>query len=297
MWVMGNLHRWRLRLGLAITGVLAALTGCARFGAIDDGSSVSWGLSSRGALRNPTRLPDQGEGYWTPPTWAQRGLRYGTDELVSALVHAARQVSQQKPGSVLSVADLSRPTGGSSAWHRSHQTGRDVDLLFYLRSDGGPVTVDEMRPLVVQGGRAVPRSSAPGQYLDVERTWLLIKALIDNPYAELQYVFVHRDIEQLLLAHASMAGEPAWRIAEAEALMHQPGDSLPHDDHMHVRFFCSRSDRGQGCVDRGALRWRKKGYKYDAQSRRQRLPAEMSGDLHVALLALGSLPFRGFVPQ
>ena len=33
----------------------------------------------------------------------------------------------------------------------------------------------------------------------------------------------------------------------------QPGDSAPHNDHLHVRIYCPIEDRQFGCVDRGRL--------------------------------------------
>ena len=42
--------------------------------------------------------------------------------------------------------------------------------------------------------------------------------------------------------------QEAVRIA-----LKQPGDSARHDDHMHVRVYCSKSDREFGCVDMGPM--------------------------------------------
>jgi hypothetical protein len=33
----------------------------------------------------------------------------------------------------------------------------------------------------------------------------------------------------------------------------QPGDSAPHNDHMHVRVYCAETDRQFGCQDLGPL--------------------------------------------
>ena len=45
--------------------------------------------------------------------------------------------------------------------------------------------------------------------------------------------------------------------------MHQPGGAPPHDDHFHVRVYCSRTDRFHGCEDGGPV-WQheKKTFKY-----------------------------------
>ena len=51
-------------------------------------------------------------------------------------------------------------------------------------------------------------------------------------------------------------------IEHAEAILKQPGDTLPHDDHLHLRIYCSPTDRSLGCKDGGPLRWWRKRYKY-----------------------------------
>jgi hypothetical protein len=42
-------------------------------------------------------------------------------------------------------------------------------------------------------------------------------------------------------------------IAKARLALKQPGDSARHDDHMHVRVYCSKGDREFGCVDMGPM--------------------------------------------
>jgi hypothetical protein len=72
--------------------------------------------------------------------------------------------------------------------------------------------------------------------------------------------------------------------------LHQPGDSAPHDDHLHLRIYCSQNDRPLGCVDRGPVRWWKKRYKYMAPAH----PVDVAPLL--AKLAVGPFArFRGFI--
>ena len=46
-----------------------------------------------------------------------------------------------------------------------------------------------------------------------------------------------------------LRSELVW---QAETVMHEPGDSLPHDDHFHVRIACTKDDLG--CLG-GGPRW------------------------------------------
>src|SRR5262245_58102888 len=104
-WGCGSdiMHIMRFVSSLVVLG----LAGCAGLGMVDDGTSLSWGGTSGGRLVNPAELPEHGDGYQVPPTWASRGLSYGTDELVGLIVRAARRVQRDAPGSTLFVGDLS----------------------------------------------------------------------------------------------------------------------------------------------------------------------------------------------
>jgi penicillin-insensitive murein DD-endopeptidase len=250
-----------------VAGLLGA--GCAAAGTVHDGTSVSWGRHNSGRLLNPARLPIEGDGYRIPPTWAVRGMNHGTDELVSLVVRAARRVEAELPGSTLFVGNLSPARGGPSRWHRSHQSGRDVDLMFFAldeqgRPAGPPDAMYVFGPdgwtLETARGRPQPRLQ-----FDAARNWLLVRALLEDPLVEVQYLFISEGLRDLLVEHAIAIGEPPHMVHWARSVLHQPTDSLPHDDHLHVRILCPPSDRVLGCRDVGPLRWLKKGYKYLAR--------------------------------
>lgn len=235
---------------LAALVTLGALAACAPLGVVGDGSTVSGGQPNRGWLLDGARLPDRGDGFITPPTWRGRGLRYGTDELVGLVSDAARAIRLDNAPIRLGVADLSPPGGGPAApYHRSHQNGRDIDLLLYLRDAAGkPVEPTAMRALGDDGAaRDGSRFS-----LDVARTWRLVRALVTSPGHEVQYIFLYEPLTQLLLDHARASGEPPWLWELARLALLEP-TGAPHDDHLHVRVFCSREDAAVGCTDFGNL--------------------------------------------
>ena len=256
---------------LACAAVIAA--GCAGPGFFTDGSSVSVGSFNHGALRRGARLPVSGEGYLVPKLWQARGASFATDELVAAVEHAALRVRREYPGSILGVGDMSLKGGGDSVLHRSHENGRDLDLIYYAVDERSrPVApVDSMPRYPYWDGRARP----PGpqehgvvfgpfspRWFDVRRNWALVRALLEEPGIEIQYLFIHARLRERLLAYAAEQGEAPSLLERAEAILHQPGDSAPHDDHLHVRIFCAEDDRAYGCSDRGPVRWWKKRYKY-----------------------------------
>jgi penicillin-insensitive murein endopeptidase len=230
--------------------MLVATSGCAALGVIDDGSSVSWGRASDGGITNPVRLPDEGDGYRVPSRWATRGLRYGTQELVDMIISTARRVEMDWPGSRLTVADLSWERGGPSAWHRSHQSGRDVDLVFYVTDEAGRPVEPELMLHFGKDGRSTDKDQ-PIQVFDTARNWSLVRALCEYQGASISRIFIYEPLKEMLLDHARAIGEPEWVLDRAGMLLVQPMDSAPHDDHMHVRILCPVDDQPFGCEDYG----------------------------------------------
>lgn len=238
----------RLTIFAALLGTATA--GCAQLGVITDGTSVSVGRPSSGYLRDGHRLPDRGEGFMTREQWKLRGNRFGTDELLDMITGVGRRIAAHT-GPRIVVADLSGPNGGAShKWHRSHQSGRDVDLVYFMRDpEGAPMEADAMRIFDPQG----KARDGSGITVDIGRTWLLVKELVTAHEATVQWVFMYEPIAQKVLEHAAMNNEPEQLIARVRLALKQPGDSAPHNDHMHVRVYCSDRDRTFGCVDIGPM--------------------------------------------
>jgi penicillin-insensitive murein endopeptidase len=259
---------------LAVGVVLSAVGGCS--GPLGlDGSSVSLGTTGDGTVRSPVELPVDGDGYTVPARWRLRHSNFGTDELVGVVVRAARAVERELPGGTAAIGDLSRRAGGASVEHKSHQSGRDVDVFFYAVDAGGrPVAPGEaMVRYGVEGqavrwspahGFAPPAAPVPAYRFDAARNWAFVRALLLDEDIEVQWIFIQRALSALLLRAATLAGEDPALVARAAFILHEPTDSEPHDDHMHVRLYCEPSDRQLGCADHGPVRWWKKGWKYMA---------------------------------
>jgi penicillin-insensitive murein endopeptidase len=223
--------------------------GCAELGVVGDGTSISVGRPNKGQVLDGVRLPDRGEGFVTREVWKTRGQRYGTDELVDLIVGVSRRMARGNEPRLV-VADLSGQGGGEAhLWHRSHQSGRDVDLLYFMRKDGQPYEADLMR---VFGDDGIATDGS-GISIDVPRTWWLVKELVTAHEASVQWVFMYEPIAQRLLEHAIATNEPEAILVRARKAMRQPGDSARHDDHMHVRVYCTDPDARYGCVDTGPM--------------------------------------------
>jgi penicillin-insensitive murein endopeptidase len=225
--------------------------GCAELGVVSDNTSISVGKPNHGYLIDGARLPDQGEGFTTRELWIQRDNRYGTDEMIDLVIGVSRRMSAHEKDVRLVIADLSsRGGGGAFAFHRSHQSGRDADFLYPVRdASGKPVEPDAMHKFNGRG-RSYDGS---GLSLDVPRTWQLVKDLVTAPEAPVQFIFMYEPIAGLLIDHARAIGEPEAVIVHVRRALRQPGDSARHDDHMHVRIYCSSYDRPYGCVDIGPM--------------------------------------------
>lgn len=246
-----------------------AMVGCAAVGPVNDGTSLAYGTTAGGMLLHGRKLPAAGDGWLIPPLWAKRGNNYGTDELVGLIVRASRRVQEDAPGPPVYVADLSPQLGGKSMWHRSHQTGRDADLIFFLvDANGKPQPMPWGMWLLDDDGNTRKKDKhgnlleQPKLHLDVEREWILVRALLSDPAVDVQYLFISEGLKKLLLDHAEAIKEPTELIERARLVLHQPVGALPHDDHLHLRIYCPTSDRILGCKDVGPLRWFKKSYKY-----------------------------------
>src|SRR5262249_8187307 len=166
--------------------------------------------------------------------------------------------------------------GGITLKHRSHENGRDVDLIYFAIDERGrPLRPADAMIKYGPDGVSRPwakenpddRSPAAGwgptpRRFDVARNWALVRALIEAPEVEVQWIFIAEPLREQLLEYAAQHGESQAILDRAEWILHRPADSQPHDDHMHVRVLCDAADRVFGCVDRGPVRWWKKRYKY-----------------------------------
>ena len=273
---------WLARRGLISAGqatcaallcaAVPTLSGCLGVFA-SDGSSVSLGSHGRGALVHAVAVPFEGAGYEVHADWRPRDHRYATEEVARWLVGVFREVAETIPGSTVYLGDISGRRGGDAAMHRSHASGRDVDIFYFACDEAGQPLHDlpamlhfgddgrALRWSVGRKGRGIEQA-VPEARFDVQRNWVLVRAMLSNPAAEVQWIFVHRALAALMLGEAEREGAPPAIVNRARELLHQPTDSQPHDDHMHVRLFCDPDDRPAGCSDKGPRRWLKKHWKY-----------------------------------
>jgi penicillin-insensitive murein endopeptidase len=176
-------------------------------------------------------------------------VRWGLEPLVLMLDRAARSVRHQFPATVTSVGHLSRDGGGDIGGHRSHESGRDADVGYFVRGQTGKQL---LAPHFVAFRADGTAPSWPGAYFDDAKNWTLVSSMIADPEARVTHVFVASWIRARLLAYAEHSGAPVPLRLRAAELMQQPRGALPHDDHFHVRIGCPPHQNG--CVENPGLR-------------------------------------------
>jgi LysM repeat protein len=197
------------------------------------GQSV--GAASDGKLVAGTQLPE-GKGYHRRrPQWA-----WGTNHAVHHIRRAVSAVRNRFPKiHDVAIGDISAPGGGQLAEHKSHQSGRDVDIGLYYRQ----------RP----AGYPESFIRATAKTLDVQATWALLEALAATARAEagVEIMFLDYELQQLVYEWAQehavsrhALGEifqyPRGESSASGLIRHEPG----HDTHVHVRFKCPGHDAG-----------------------------------------------------
>jgi murein endopeptidase len=166
---------------------------------------------------------------------AERWKTWATRSTVTQLDRVLRQWTKVAPeGPPILVGNLSSRRGGALAPHKTHQSGRDVDLGYVAKWDGKS---------------RIEWQVMNADTLDAGKTWTLLKTLVKS--ADVEVMFVDRHVQKLLLRYAQATGvvrkdklddwlQVAPGADPKKALIrHVAG----HDDHLHVRFACRPDEK------------------------------------------------------
>ncbi|OIP29727.1 MAG: hypothetical protein AUK47_26790 [Deltaproteobacteria bacterium CG2_30_63_29] len=188
-----------------------------------DRPAASIGKPNRGKLNNGLPFPEG-------PFWVLRENRsreWGTELTIQTLSDALMAYGRQYPaGPKVLVGEISKRTGGRLTPHRSHRSGRDVDLGYIgkeseLHGNWNRVTAEN---------------------IDTEKTWFMVKSLMAS--GQVQSVYIDRELQLALSKEAEKELSPEELALIFEypkrpdshlaIIQHWPG----HRTHMHVRFRC-----------------------------------------------------------
>ncbi|MFT5433593.1 MAG: penicillin-insensitive murein endopeptidase, partial [Myxococcota bacterium] len=198
-------------------------------------------------------MPIKGKHHRFSWTAKKKGSNYGTPDMIRLLERSANTVGSAVDGPPLVLGSISVRHGGKLGRHKSHQGGRDVDILFYA------VSPDGKRKRSVgfydfDGAGRCTAKRCKGWTFDVQRNWWLVRTMVWSKRPEIQYIFVSKPLEKLMLNYARKRKEHPEILRRAAKVMAEPGNSSPHADHFHVRIYCSKKDKAAGCRDSGP-RW------------------------------------------
>jgi penicillin-insensitive murein endopeptidase len=211
---------------------------------LEPNPSVSVGYPNRGLLRFGMRINDDKD---LRVKVGSLDSRHGTGELVRLIEHAAHEVAFRYPRAELTVGDLSRSGGGRFRPHVSHQSGRDVDIGFYmLDRRATPVNV---HMFVLFNNQGIGRQWGNLYKFDAARNWALIESLLSHPTTDVQHIFVSNSIKRRLLDQAIKEGANPDLLMRAKRVITQPRHGAPHRSHFHVRVYCADDDQPM-CKDR-----------------------------------------------
>jgi len=178
--------------------------------------SVGW--TNSGMVLNAVRLPASELYVIMDPT-----IAWATQETIDYLRRAIAEVHEQIPDTPrLYVGHLGREHGGHLPSHKSHQSGRDVDVDYYFLTP-------EHRFYRL----------ATDANLDKRRSWALVRALVTK--TDVEMIFINTSIQRLLKTHALSIGEDRdWLDSIFEFDSDEPNPIIRHarghQTHIHIRF-------------------------------------------------------------
>jgi len=178
----------------------------------------SVGFPDSGVLRDGVPIPENPELY----TVRRQNHAYGSTHAIEVLQRALA-VFRARTGYAeeIVLGDMSQLGGGRYGPHKSHRTGRDIDLVLPMHT--------------VREGSGYKRK------LDFVTIWHMVRAFVET--GEIRYVFLSRAQQGGLYKAAKACGATA---AELDQIVQYPRtkkvgivrDAPGHTAHMHVRFVC-----------------------------------------------------------
>jgi len=211
--------------------------------------SLSIGTCHHGHLLGGVELPRKAEGLRRLSIVADRTTGFGTARLVAFVERTARRLSKLRGHArvPLQVGNMSLRRGGRLRWSHSHRSGRDVDLVFFARDSRGRARTLNRFLRYDDHGHA--RYRRRKYTFDVARNWNLVKTLLTDSRVHPARLYIAEPLRRRLLNHGRELGEAEWLLQRAAHVLHEPTHAGKHDDHLHVRVYCSRAEVLAGCID------------------------------------------------
>ncbi len=197
-------------------------------------STESVGRPHAGSLKNGIHLDPDGDGLGRGYAVSKhRPDLWGTPELVTLIKSCGRTYRRyfSRKYRPIPIGDLSSRRGGPLKSHKSHQSGRDVDVGFMRK-----------KPL----SKGYFTNTSPRQ-MNMYAQWVVLKCFLDDP--QTQMVFIERSRVRALKKYIKRIYKKR-RSRLKKYLSYFPGGKRKaiypdkvHKSHMHVRIRCPKGDR------------------------------------------------------
>jgi len=168
---------------------------------------------------------------------ARREATFGTPETIRAVRKCVAQYRHnfaRSRADPVAIGDLSKRGGGPLPPHKSHQSGRDVDIGFILKKRSQNAMEGALR-------------NATADTLDAEKQWVLTRCFLELP--ETQVIWMAHPIVAALKEYVQKIYKKRKNLLK-KYLSYFPGGARAliqadedHTSHMHVRFRCPSGDR------------------------------------------------------
>jgi LysM repeat protein len=238
----GTLKTWNRRLGGKLTAkarVVVWKEGAATPDAPGDGlaaklatikvraGGISIGRPARGRLVRGVELPDRPDLYSRRKPEEAYGSSHAITQLLVAITRFRHETGFKRN---LSIGGISKPRGGRFRPHKSHQSGRDIDI--------------RMPVLATSEGK----KSITSADIDWKATWKLMHAFIAG--GEVEYIFLEHGLQKKLYKAARELGASKEELAgwiqwpnkaktNKGVVRHVKG----HNVHFHVRIRCAAHEK------------------------------------------------------
>ena len=166
--------RRSLSVGFALVFLVSSVwAGPARTHVI---ASRSVGSPNEGHLEGAVRLVPSESLRFVPSTTGTNA-QWGSRALVDLLSRVSRAVARDYPKTKASVGHLSLEHGGDILGHASHESGRDVDVAFYVLGKNKKQAYPEG---YVKFDGAGNSTSVKGYVFDDAKNWAFVKHLLND---------------------------------------------------------------------------------------------------------------------
>lgn len=187
---------------------------------------VSIGRPSRGRLVRGVELPDRPELYTRRKPDESWGSSHAITQLMAAIVRFRHDTGFRRS---IVIGGISRARGGRFRPHKSHQSGRDIDIRM-------PLTA------AAEGKKHVTAND-----IDWKATWQLMHAFIAA--GETEYIFLDYGLQKRIYKAARESGVSKEQLAawiqwplkkpKHQVVRHVTG----HKVHFHVRVRCAEQEK------------------------------------------------------